>query len=199
MQIGELSKLDWLVELVKHAIWTNSLYSLHLLLLSFCRILASFQERGPLSLLSTTEELLERKSIDSGLENRAYGRDSSETPSCCIDSQYVWTSLKRPSQRAQRISDSQWNLGDNHFAEDHISGYYAIYALVSSTWCVASLSISDVIMIVQVGRGEQTLRKGFHFRESIFVAHSEESNFQKHDEFRVLITLSVLCMTASVV
>jgi hypothetical protein len=27
-------------------------------------------ERGPLSLLSTTEELLERKGIDSGLENR---------------------------------------------------------------------------------------------------------------------------------
>jgi hypothetical protein len=31
-------------------------------------------ERGPLSLLSTTEELLERKSIRSGLEIREYGR-----------------------------------------------------------------------------------------------------------------------------
>jgi hypothetical protein len=31
-------------------------------------------ERGPLSLLSTTEELRERKSSSSGLENRHYGR-----------------------------------------------------------------------------------------------------------------------------
>jgi hypothetical protein len=37
--------------------------------------------RGPLSLLSTTDELLERKSSDSGLENRDYGRrDSSRWP-----------------------------------------------------------------------------------------------------------------------
>jgi hypothetical protein len=31
-------------------------------------------ERGLLSLVSTTEELLGRKSSDSGLENREYGR-----------------------------------------------------------------------------------------------------------------------------
>jgi hypothetical protein len=31
-------------------------------------------DRGPLSLVSTTEELLERKSNSSGLENRDYGR-----------------------------------------------------------------------------------------------------------------------------
>jgi hypothetical protein len=31
-------------------------------------------ERGPLSLVSTIEELLERKSSDSGLESRNYGR-----------------------------------------------------------------------------------------------------------------------------
>jgi hypothetical protein len=31
-------------------------------------------ERGPLSLVSTTEELLERESSGSGLENREYGR-----------------------------------------------------------------------------------------------------------------------------
>jgi hypothetical protein len=31
-------------------------------------------ERGPLSLVSATEELLERKSSGSGLENRDYGR-----------------------------------------------------------------------------------------------------------------------------
>jgi hypothetical protein len=38
-------------------------------------------ERGPLSLVSTIEELLERKSIGSGLENREYGRrDPSRWP-----------------------------------------------------------------------------------------------------------------------
>jgi hypothetical protein len=31
-------------------------------------------ERGPLSLVSTTEELFDRKSSDSCLENREYGR-----------------------------------------------------------------------------------------------------------------------------
>jgi hypothetical protein len=31
-------------------------------------------ERGPLSLVSTTAELLERKRSDSGVENRDYGR-----------------------------------------------------------------------------------------------------------------------------
>jgi hypothetical protein len=34
-------------------------------------------ERGPLSPVSTTEELLERKSSGSGLENRDYGRKGS--------------------------------------------------------------------------------------------------------------------------
>jgi hypothetical protein len=32
------------------------------------------RERGPLSLVSTIEELLERRSNSSGLENREYGR-----------------------------------------------------------------------------------------------------------------------------
>jgi hypothetical protein len=38
-------------------------------------------ERGPLSLVSTIEELLGRKSSGSGLENREYGRrDPSRSP-----------------------------------------------------------------------------------------------------------------------
>jgi hypothetical protein len=37
-------------------------------------------ERGPLSLVSTIEELLERKSSDSGLENLDYGRADYTTP-----------------------------------------------------------------------------------------------------------------------
>jgi hypothetical protein len=39
-------------------------------------------ERGPLSLVNTTEELLRRKSSGSSLENRNYGRrDPSRLPS----------------------------------------------------------------------------------------------------------------------
>jgi hypothetical protein len=37
-------------------------------------------ERGPLSLVSTIEELLERKSSGFSLENRDYGRRESATP-----------------------------------------------------------------------------------------------------------------------
>jgi hypothetical protein len=36
-------------------------------------------ERGPLSLVSTTEELLRRKGSNSGLENREYDRRGSAT------------------------------------------------------------------------------------------------------------------------
>jgi hypothetical protein len=39
-------------------------------------------ERGPLSLVNTTEELLERKSSGFGLENREYGRRDSSRWSC---------------------------------------------------------------------------------------------------------------------
>jgi hypothetical protein len=38
----------------------------------FCEVVGL--ERGPLSLVSTTEELLERNCSASGLENREYGR-----------------------------------------------------------------------------------------------------------------------------
>jgi hypothetical protein len=33
IHIGEMSKLDWLIGLIKHTIWADSLYFLHLLLL----------------------------------------------------------------------------------------------------------------------------------------------------------------------
>jgi hypothetical protein len=47
IQIGELSKLGWLIGLVKHAIWADSLYFLYLLLLSISKILASSQLKNP--------------------------------------------------------------------------------------------------------------------------------------------------------
>jgi hypothetical protein len=42
--------------------------------------LTDFLERGPLSLVSTTEELLGRKSSGSGLESREYGRRDPSLP-----------------------------------------------------------------------------------------------------------------------
>jgi hypothetical protein len=43
IQKGEMSKLSWLIGSVKHVIWADSLYFLHLLLLSISKILASSQ------------------------------------------------------------------------------------------------------------------------------------------------------------
>jgi hypothetical protein len=43
IQMGEMSKMGWLIGLVKHAIWADALYFLYLLLLSISRILPSFQ------------------------------------------------------------------------------------------------------------------------------------------------------------
>jgi hypothetical protein len=42
-QMGEMSKLGWLIGLVKHAVCADSLYFLYLLLLSISKILASSQ------------------------------------------------------------------------------------------------------------------------------------------------------------
>jgi hypothetical protein len=43
IQVGEMSKLGWLIGLIKHAIWADSLYFLYLLLLSISENLASSQ------------------------------------------------------------------------------------------------------------------------------------------------------------
>jgi hypothetical protein len=51
-------------------------------------------ERGPLSLVSTIEELLERKNSGSGLENREYGRrDPSRWPRGTLYPQYLAITL----------------------------------------------------------------------------------------------------------
>jgi hypothetical protein len=51
-------------------------------------------ERGPLSLVSTIEELLERKSSGSGLESREYG---------------TWNHV--PAKVGTNIADKRWSLG----------------------------------------------------------------------------------------
>jgi hypothetical protein len=60
-------------------------------------------ERGPLSLVSTTEELLGRKSSGSGLENRKYGcRDPSRWPR---DTLYPQTlTLTSPTSGGRSVS-----------------------------------------------------------------------------------------------
>jgi hypothetical protein len=59
-------------------------------------------ERGPLSLVSTTEELLGRKNSGSGLENRDYGfRDPSNWPHGTLYQQKVGTNFHRQAAVAR--------------------------------------------------------------------------------------------------
>jgi hypothetical protein len=43
IQMGEISKLGWLIGLVKHAMWADSLYFLYLLLFSIFEMIAASQ------------------------------------------------------------------------------------------------------------------------------------------------------------
>jgi hypothetical protein len=42
VQMGEMPKVVWLIGLVKHAVWADSLYFLYLLLLAISKIIALF-------------------------------------------------------------------------------------------------------------------------------------------------------------
>jgi hypothetical protein len=65
-------------------------------------------KRGPLSLVSTTEELLERKSSGSGLENREYGRkDPSRWPRCNLYPQKLTLTLPASGGRSVGIGRSR--------------------------------------------------------------------------------------------
>jgi hypothetical protein len=65
-------------------------------------------ERGPLSLVSTIEELLERKSSGSGLKNREYGRrDQPRRPRGTLYKQKFALTSPTSSGRSVGIVDSR--------------------------------------------------------------------------------------------
>jgi hypothetical protein len=70
-------------------------------------------ERGPLSLVSTIEELLERNNSDSGLENREYGR----------------------SQESNRTSESIARNSDHKTTEAVILSTVSKHKLLNSVEC----------------------------------------------------------------
>jgi hypothetical protein len=73
-------------------------------------------ERGPLSLVSTTEELLGRKSRGSGLENREYGRrDLSRRPRGALFPQTLAITSLTSGGRSVDIFASQTQATESSF------------------------------------------------------------------------------------
>jgi hypothetical protein len=77
-------------------------------------------ERGPLSLVNTTEELLERNSSGSGLESREYaGRDPSRWPRVTFYPQKLSLTLPTSGGRSVGIVRSRTQVTEFSFVQFH--------------------------------------------------------------------------------
>jgi hypothetical protein len=88
---------------------------------------SSGSERGPLSLVSTTEELLERKSSSSGLENREYGRRDPSRWSRGTLYQQIWHWPRRKAAVVRsRTQTTEYRFS---FSFTHIHPFQITHAL----------------------------------------------------------------------
>jgi hypothetical protein len=97
-------------------------------------------ERGPLSLVSTTEELLERKNNYCGLESREYGhRDPSHWPRGNLYPQKLAVTSSTSSGHSvgivlSRTQATEFSLGINHtLSVCHIMWLFIFWHITSSS------------------------------------------------------------------